>query len=106
MLYIITVFACTGLTIWQVYTTPLSDFIPKQPSIDNSTFANVDELFTYHFHLDVDVDFETKTVGGSVIHDLYVVSPTDKVVLDIWDMDISSIEYMSAGAAQASRDGV
>ena len=33
------------------------------------------------------------------------VAMTDKVVLDIWDMDIDSVEAMPANAAQALRDG-
>jgi len=91
--------SCCGITFWQVTTSPLDSFIPKQPRVDNSTFANVDELFTFHFHLDIAVDFEGKTLSGSVTHDLFTVSPTDKLVLDIWDMDIQSVDFMPANSA-------
>ena len=105
LLYFVTIACCCGLTIWQVMTTPLDSFIPKQPKVDNSTFANVDELFTFHFHMDLAVDFDSKSLGGSITHDFMTVAVTDKVVLDIWDMDISSVEYMPANSAQALRDG-
>lgn len=105
LLWFVAVACCCGLTVLQVLTTPLDDFIPRQPRVDNSTFANVDELFTFHFHMDVGVSFDTKSLFGSVTHDMMTVSMTDKVVLDIWDMDIISVEYMPANSAQAFRDG-
>ena len=105
LLYVVTVACCCGVTIYNFISSPLDDFIPVQPSVDNSTFANVEELFTFHFHMDVAVDFDNKAIGGSVTHDLMTVTPTDKVVLDIWDMDITSVEYLPANAAQAARDG-
>jgi len=101
----VTVACCCGLTIWQVMTSPLDSFIPRQPSVDNSTFANVDELFTFHYHMDVAVDFDSRSLAGSITHDFMTVAPTDKVVLDIWDMEIQSVEMMPANAAQALRDG-
>lgn len=52
------------------------------------------------------VDFDEKILGGSITHDFYTQAPTDKVVLDIWDMDIESVDYLPANAAQAMRDGV
>ena len=104
LLYIVTIACCCGLTVWQVMTSPLDEFVPKQPAVDNSTFANVDELFTFHFHLDVAVDFDSKSIYGSVTHDFMTVVATDKVVLDIWDMDIDSVELMQPNAAQHLRD--
>ena len=65
----------------------------------------MDELFTFHFHLDVAVDFDGKTIGGSITHDFMTVAMTDKVVLDIWDMEIDSVELMEPNAAQKLRDG-
>lgn len=55
--------------------------------------------------MDIAVDFDTKSLSGSVTHDFMTVAMTDKVVLDIWDMDIQSVEMMPANAAQALRDG-
>jgi len=49
--------------------------------------------------LDLTVDFEGRTLGGSITHDLFTVSPTDKVVLDIWDMDIQSVDFMPVNSA-------
>jgi len=107
LVYTLLVAGCClgGLQIWTVFTNPLSDFVPKQPAIDNSTFANIDEIFTFHFHMDVEVDFDGKSIGGSIIHDMNTVALTDKVVLDIWDMDIESVEYMRGNSAQWAREG-
>ena len=42
LLYVVTVACCCGVTMYQFMANPLDDYIPKQPSVDNSTFANVD----------------------------------------------------------------
>ena len=55
--------------------------------------------------MDVSVDFDQKIIGGSVTHDFMTASMTDKVVLDIWDMKIESVEYMPGNSAQAMREG-
>ena len=99
LVYFLTVFCCCGVTVYQYMTNPLDSFIPRQPAIDNSTFANVDEAYSYHFHMDVAVDFDTKTIAGSVVHDIVQVSPADKLVFDIWDLEIESVELLAPNSA-------
>ena len=99
LIYLVTVTFCGGIGILQYFSSPLDSFVPKQPAIDNSTFANIDEIFTYHFHLDVAVNFDDKSVSGSITHDMSALNPTDKVVFDIWSMDITAVEYMPTGSA-------
>lgn len=55
--------------------------------------------------MDVAVEFDDKSISGSIIHDMNTIALTDKVVFDIWDMDIESVEYMPGNSAQAARDG-
>ena len=49
--------------------------------------------------LNVTVDFDKRTIYGSNTLDLYVKEPTDKLVLDIWDMDIYSVEIVAPQSA-------
>jgi len=52
--------------------TALGDWTPTayQSNVDNSTYANAYEIHTTHFHVDWEVDFNTKQLIGSVTHDL------------------------------------
>ena len=105
LVYFLTVISCCGVAVYQIMSSPLESFVPRQPAIDNSTFANVDEAYTYHFHMDVGVDFDSKSIYGSVIHDMVQVSPTDKLVFDVWDLEIHSVELLAPNSAQNMRDG-
>ena len=49
--------------------------------------------------LNVTVDFDTRTIYGSNTLDLKTVQPTDKLVLDIWDMDIYKVELVKPASA-------
>ena len=105
LIYFLTVMCCCGVTVYQYMTSPLDSFVPRQPAIDNSTFANVDEAYSYHFHMDVSVDFDTKTISGSVIHDISHVSPSDKLIFDIWDLEIERVELLQPRSGEDMRDG-
>ena len=92
MVYFITAISCCGVaTFYQVYTSPLDSFIPRQPLIDNSTFANVDEVQTVHFNLSAAVNFDDQSISGNITHTMQVVSFTDKVIFDIWGQSINSV---------------
>jgi hypothetical protein len=43
-----------------------------QANVDNSTYANADQIHTTHFHVDWEVNFDNKQLVGSVTHDLEV----------------------------------
>ena len=86
------------------YTDPLADYVPTPPQVDNATFGNVDEIATYGMFLNVTVDFDTRTIYGSNTLDLVVKEPTDKLVLDIWDMDIDSVEVVAPQSAQKATE--
>ena len=99
LIYIFTALTCCGFVQWIFYTSPLKDYMPTPPHVDNATFGNVDEIPTHHMFLNVTVDFDTRTVYGSNTLDLKTVQPTDKLVLDIWDMDIYKVELVKPASA-------
>ena len=91
----LTVISCCGVFMYNYLSQPLADFVPNQPKVDNSTFGNVDEILTTHFHLDIAVDFDnTKLVGTNTL-DMQAVALTDKIVLDVWKLDVSRVELVS-----------
>lgn len=53
----------------------LAKYTPSsyQYNVDNSTYANADAIHTTHYHVDWDVDFNSKVLVGSVTHDLQVL---------------------------------
>jgi leukotriene-A4 hydrolase len=106
LVYTFTVITCCGIFFYQYLGSTLNEFIPTQPHVDNSTFANVDEIRTYHFHLDVNVDFDTKTLSGSNTLDLQALTLTDKLVLDAWKLDISSVELVNWNSATNAANGI
>ena len=106
LMYIFTTFCCCGFMYYQVFTSPLDDYTPVHPRVDNATFGNVDEIATYNFFMDVTVDFDTTSIYGSNTLDMQVMALTDKVVLDIWDMDISAVELVASQSGLRATDPV
>ena len=64
------------------------------PAHDYFSFANTDQFITRHIALDLDVDFETQTLKGSVILYMNAVdkSATD-IILDTRDLAIKSVAF-------------
>lgn len=103
--YLIVAVSCCGFFVYQIYTPTLNDFSPHHPQVDNSTFGNVDEVQTQHYHLELQVNFETQSIVGFNTIDLFTASFTDKVVLDIEDLDIFFVEYLVPGSAKQAGNG-
>jgi hypothetical protein len=77
-----------------------SDYEPTKPLCDNSTYGNVDEIATSHYHVDWQVDFTSSIITGSVIHDL--VAMVDDVLylqLDVWNIQVNAVYKVDTGAA-------
>ena len=67
----------------------LDSYIPRHPLADNSTYGNIEEIHTTHFHLDWDIDFEKSKIKGTITHDLNIVSNSTRVLqIDAWDIDV------------------
>ena len=74
-----------------------------QYNVDNSTYANADQIHTTHYHCDWKVDFDKKTLRGSITHDLEVLQDTSILVLDTWLIDIITAEQLTSGSAERMR---
>ncbi|MBU2019551.1 MAG: M1 family metallopeptidase, partial [Bacteroidetes bacterium] len=57
---------------------------------DEHSFANTDEIRTKHLHLDLDVDFETKTIYGVARHKMEN-SGADTAIFDIKELTIQKV---------------
>lgn len=68
------------------------DKIRGPPLVDNSTYANTDQIYTDHVHLDLALDFDTEVITGSAKHSMIVKDPTAEYVqFDIWDLEIQNV---------------
>jgi hypothetical protein len=63
----------------------------KQPPVDNSTYANVNEMQTKHIKLAVTVDFDNSQVVGYIQHTVNCVSDSQYVVFDVVGIDIQGV---------------
>ena len=60
---------------------------------DESTFSNINEVQTYHYDLDVDLDFDNNVIrGNQTLHIITKQFAVDKVILDIRDITINRVE--------------
>jgi len=65
--------------------------VPHHPKADNSTYGNTDEIHTTHWHVDWEINFDTRMIDGFVIHDLEVVADNVAVLtLDAWNINVIS----------------
>ena len=78
----------------------LDDFVPEHPLADNSTYGNIEEIHTTHFHLDWDIDFEHSEIRGTITHDLSIVSSCRVLQFDAWDIDVVAVRKVQTGSAQ------
>ena len=77
----------------------MDNFIPNQPLVDNSTFGNIDEIYTYHYHLNLTVSFDDEILSGSNTLDMHTLAMTDKIVLDVWKLDVYRVELVNYNSA-------
>jgi len=67
------------------------------PAHDYFTFANTDEFVTQHLALDLDVDFDTKTLHGSVVLTMKVLDTSASwIFLDTRDIAVESVVFLGA----------
>jgi leukotriene-A4 hydrolase len=86
-------------------TSVPADYVPQHPACDNSTYGNVEELATSHYHIDWNIDFDNSIIKGSVVHDL--VAMIDNVAylqLDIWNIDVTGVFKVDTNAATLLAD--
>lgn len=57
---------------------------------DEHSFANTNEIYTQHLHLDLDVNFETQTISGVARHKMVNLG-TDTAIFDIKELKIEKV---------------
>lgn len=67
-----------------------SDSLTDFP-IDYHSYSNVYDVYTSHLHLNINVDFDSQTISGSVDHDIVNKNGTNKMVFDINQLDIEKV---------------
>lgn len=78
----------------------ISTYVPHHPSVDNSTYGNIDEIATTHYHVDWYINFGSSTLMGWIIHDMTVKADnTLYVQLDSWDLVILEVQLLPPGSA-------
>lgn len=63
-------------------------------SLDNSTFANLDQVVTNHLNLSFDVNFTSKNILGDVVYNMQSVSENVSYVqMDLRGIVINEIQF-------------
>ncbi|MGV3629864.1 MAG: M1 family metallopeptidase [Bacteroidota bacterium] len=70
--------------------------IISQPVRDAHSYANLDEIRTKHIHLDLEVDFTTKSIYGIARHEM-INKGTDTAVFDIKGLEINRVTVGKEG---------
>ena len=60
--------------------------------VDESSYANFEQIASTHLFLDFEVDFDKKQFIGSVEHTLNCIEPTDTVIFDMLGIDVQKVE--------------
>merc|ERR1712176_938691 len=100
LLLTIATLVCTSFT----KEFSLEDFVPQHPIADNSTYGNIEQIHTTHFHLDLTVNFDERVFSGTVTHDLNVVADTNVLQFDAWDITVHGVNFAASGAARRMRE--
>jgi leukotriene-A4 hydrolase len=74
--------------------------VPYDPARDYYTFSNYEQFTTRHMALDLDVDFETEELRGSVTLYMTRLDPAaHEITLDTRDVHIAGVSVSEAGVA-------
>jgi leukotriene-A4 hydrolase len=97
--------AAGALAIFAAFTCGAStrDSGPLDPGFDYHSYANVDQFRTTHLDLDLRVDFQFKTITGSVTLDLKRLDPrSTQLVLDTKDLMILDVRQKATDVLGAT----
>ena len=97
--------AGVALAIFAGFTCGASttDSGPLDPAFDYHSYANVDQFRTTHLDLDLRVDFQFKTITGSVTLDLKRLDPrSTQLVLDTKDLMILDVRQKATDVLGAT----
>jgi leukotriene-A4 hydrolase len=97
--------AAGALAIFAAFTCGASttDSGPLDPAFDYHSYANADQFRTTHLDLDLRVDFQFKTITGSVTLDLKRLDPrSTQLVLDTKDLMILDVRQKATDVLGAT----
>jgi leukotriene-A4 hydrolase len=66
--------------------------VAQKEVIDHHSFSNYNDVKSTHLHLDLKVDFESKKLIGSVIHDIENMKDAAKIIFDVKNLYVSKVE--------------
>lgn len=66
-------------------------------SLDKSSWANLDDVQQTALHLKTFINFDTKTLSGSVRLDFIAIKQTDKIILDINKLTVYQVYDIKSG---------
>jgi leukotriene-A4 hydrolase len=78
----------------KVYATKTEQLADS--TFDNHSYANLDEIYTQHLHLDLEVNFSNKTIYGVARHTMHN-NGTDTAIFDIKGLRIKKITLGESG---------
>ncbi len=92
------------LVVFSVLLISCAEKDTYDPAHDYFSYANSDEFVTQHLALDLDVDFDSQTLTGSVMLHMNVLDTSaSKIVLDTRDIVIENVVFLSAnGTVEAA----
>ena len=65
-------------------------------SIDSSTYANIQEVASNHLDLELNVDFNTTTITGSVTHNMTILAENvESIFFDSTSLNISKVLFVT-----------
>jgi len=105
--------AMVALTSAQKFkpNVPRFMYTPTHPTADNSTYANIDYAVATHMHLDwenitfFNGEANATQIFGSVSTDFDIIQDTDVIVVDAWNLNITSATQGIGLAKTATEQG-
>ena len=73
-------------------------------TFDNHSYANIQRIRTKHLSLELDVNFENKTVYGIARHEM-INSGTDTAIFDLKSLDIQKVTLGKKGIEKGAELG-
>lgn len=59
--------------------------------VDFHSYANANDVYSTHLHLDLDVDFDQQIITGSVLHDIENPSGVEQMIFDIDGIEVQKV---------------
>ena len=74
--------------------------------LDQSSYANVDEVATQNIALDIAVDMENRLVSGNVLLKMKALKPTKQVILDTKALEIQNVELVKGDKTEVLKNNI